>query len=277
MDDDSIKPITNQGFFTYVFKLSRFKQEDLMNIVQYTLLSIAPVILFVYFTKKYFPTVHQDDSSLYMFVVTVIHLLFMMIGIFFIDRIINYIPTYSGKYYETINLTTVVLIFVLFMLLDESGFKDRTTVMLERFDKWFFIDDALIQKFGGEVRPFNLKIDDISPNRNSGKKNNKKGNAANTGNAPRAEGMTQKHTPPQPIPVEGPVAQQPMTQMYMGGGGGGRGQQGGGGGGGGYDQGQQGGYGGGGGYGGDDMLGGGMPEPIAANAALGGGGFGSAW
>jgi hypothetical protein len=25
------------------------------------------------------------------------------------------------------------------------------------------------------------------------------------------------------------------------------------------------------------MLGGGMPEPIAANAALGGGGFGSAW
>ena len=271
MDDDSIKPITNQGFFTYVFKLSRFKQEDLMNIVQYTLLSIAPVILFVYFTKKYFPTVDQDDSSLYMFTITVIHLLVMMIGIFFIDRIINYIPTYSGKYYETINLTTVVLIFVLFMLLDESGFKDRTTVMLERFDKWFFIDDALIRKFGGEVRPFNLKTDDISLNKNSGKKNNKKGNAANAGNAPRAEGMTQQHTAPQPIPVHGPVAQQPMAQMYMGGGGGGgggRGQQGGGGGG--CDQGQQGGY-------GDDSMMGGMPEPIAANAALGGGGFGSAW
>jgi hypothetical protein len=270
MDDDSIKPITNQGFFTYVFKLSRFKQEDLMNIVQYTLLSIAPVILFVYFTKKYFPTVDQDDSSLYMFTITVIHLLVMMIGIFFIDRIINYIPTYSGKYYETINLTTVVLIFVLFMLLDESGFKDRTTVMLERFDKWFFIDDALIRKFGGEVRPFNLKIDDISHNKNSGKKNNKKGNAANTGNAPRAEGMTQQHVPSQPIPVQGPVVQPPMTQMYMGGGGGGggRGQQSGGGGG--YDQGQQGGY-------GDDSMMGGMPEPMAANAALGGGGFGSAW
>ena len=142
--------------------------------------------------------------------------------------------------------------------------------MLERFDKWFFIDDALIRKFGGEVRPFNLKIDDISHNKNSGKKKNKKGNAANAGNAPRAEGMTQQHTPSQPTPVHGPVIQQPMTQMYMGGGGGGggRGQQGGGGGS--YDQGQQSGY-------GDDSMVGGMPEPMAANAALGGGGFGSAW
>ena len=51
MDDDSIKPITNQGFFTYVFRLSRFKQEDLMNIIQYTLISIIPVILFVYFER----------------------------------------------------------------------------------------------------------------------------------------------------------------------------------------------------------------------------------
>ncbi len=35
MDDDSIKPITNQGFFAYVFKLSKFKQQDLLNITQY--------------------------------------------------------------------------------------------------------------------------------------------------------------------------------------------------------------------------------------------------
>ena len=54
--DDSIKPITNQGFFSYVFKLSKFKQEDLMNIIQYSGLSIVPIMLFIYFTKKYSPT-----------------------------------------------------------------------------------------------------------------------------------------------------------------------------------------------------------------------------
>ena len=261
MDDDSIKPITNQGFFTYVFKLSRFKQEDLMNIVQYTLLSIVPVILFVYFTKKYFPSLEESDSSLYIFTITVIELIFMIIGIFFIDRIINYIPTYSGKYYETINLTTIVIIFVLFMLITETGFKKRTLIMLERFDKFFFIDDALIRKFGGEVRPFNFATDEIfrdkkQPNKNGKNNGNNKGNAG-AGSAQRTEGMTQQHSPPPPIPVAGPVTHQPFTPgpVSMGGGGGGGG-------------------------GGNDMNGGFVPEyaePVAANGALGGGGWGSAW
>ena len=136
MEDDSIKPITNQGFFTYVFKLSRFKQEDLMNIVQYSILSVVPVMLFIYFTKKYFPTVNDKDTSLYIFIITFIELIFMIVGIFFIDRMVNYIPTYSGKYYETINLTTIILIFVLFMLLTHGGFRQRTSVLLQRFDNW---------------------------------------------------------------------------------------------------------------------------------------------
>ena len=73
MDDDGIKPITNQGFFTYVFKLSKFKQEDLMNILQYSILSVVPVMLFIYFTKKYFPIVSADDSSLYILTLSVLY------------------------------------------------------------------------------------------------------------------------------------------------------------------------------------------------------------
>ena len=281
MDDDSIKPITNQGFFTYVFRLSRFKQEDLMNIIQYTLISIIPVILFVYFTKKYFPIIDDNDSSLYIFIITVIELIFMIIGIFFIDRIINYIPTYSGKYYETINLTTIVIIFILFMLTIETGFKARTVLMLERFDKWFFIDDALVRKFGGEVRPFNFSVDEITHkslgNKNKGNKGNtaNKGNGANggsvgnAGSGPRIESMTQQYSIPAPLPTNGPANQFPSSQvenfnsMYSGGGGGGGGvsapQQMGGG--------VQGGMGG-----GDSYM-----EPMAANAVLGGGSSWSSW
>ena len=269
MDDDSIKPITNQGFFTYVFRLSKFKQEDLMNIVQYTLLSIVPVVLFIYFTKKYFPSLQDDDSSLYIFAVTVIELIFMIIGIFFIDRIINYIPTFSGKYYETINLTTIVVIFVLFMLITETGFKKRTVIMLERFDKFFFIDDALIRKFGGEVRPFNFSVDEIVVGKKQANNKNKgnQGNAgANAGSGPRTEGManmTQQHSPIPPTPIGGPMqmpsVQQPFTPGPMGGGGGN--------GGGGYS----------GGGGNMEQFVPEYAEPMAANAALGGGGWGSAW
>jgi hypothetical protein len=154
--DDSIKPITNQGFFSYVFKLSKFKQEDLLNIIQYSSLSVIPIILFIYFVKKYSPNITHEDSSLYMFILTFIELMIMIIGIFFIDRIINFIPTFSGKYYETINLTTVIIVFVTLMLLSHAGYRERTAILLYRFDNWFTIDDWIVSKFGLTPKPFNL-------------------------------------------------------------------------------------------------------------------------
>jgi hypothetical protein len=147
------------------------------------------------------------------------------------------------------------------MLITETGFKKRTLILLERFDKFFFIDDALIRKFGGEVRPFNFATDEIfrdkkQPNKNN--KNNVKGNAgagagAGAGSTQRTEGMTQQHSPTPPIPVSGPVmpmVQQPFTPgpLSMGGGGGNM-----------------------------ESFVPEYAEPMAANAALGGGGWGSAW
>ena len=150
--------------------------------------------------------------------------------------------------------------------------------MLERFDKWFFIDDALVRKFGGEVRPFNFSVDEITHkslgNKNKGNKGNtaNKGNGGSVGNAgsgPRIESMTQQYSIPAPLPTNGPANQFPSSQvenfnsMYSGGGGGGGGvsapQQMGGG--------VQGGMGG-----GDSYM-----EPIAANAVLGGGSSWSSW
>lgn len=219
MDDDSIKPITNQGFFTYVFKLSKFKQEDLMNIVQYSTLSIIPVILFVYFTKKYFPNVNENDASLYVFIVTFIELMFMIVGIFFIDRIINYIPTYSGKYYETINLTTIIIIFILFMLITHGGFRDRTRVLLQRFDDWFTIDDIIAKKLGMVPKSFNMFSDDIELvdiNAKNGKGKKKQGNgggggaSASSASSGGGQQMSQQYATPAPLPIQGPVMQNPM-------------------------------------------------------------------
>jgi len=281
MDEGAIKPITNQGFFSYVFKLSRFKQEDLMNIVQYLMLSVVPVMLFIYFTKKYFPSVEDNDTSIYIFIITFIELIFMIIGIFFIDRIINYIPTYSGKYYETINLTTIILVFMIFMFLTTGGFKKRVYTLLYRFDHWFTIDDMIVRKLGFVPRPFQFDtVDDLFDHAENAKnaKGNKKKQANGATDAGK-EQMSQQYAKPPPIPTQGPMmpnngggampAHQvenfnsmytnPAASMTGGGGGGGGGQGMGGGMGGGM---------------GDDSY----MEPMAANAALGGGcGSWSSW
>jgi len=283
--DDSIKPITNQGFFSYVFKLSKFKQEDLLNIIQYSSLSIIPIMLFIYFTRKYSPSASHEDSSIYMFIITFIELMFMIIGIFFIDRIINYIPTFSGKYYETINLTTIIIVFVIIMLLMHAGFRERTAILLHRFDNWFTVDNWIASKFGYTPRPFNLFASeegqynlevgrvpgegrpDVPQDTIAKAKNKAKGKTGTAANKQSSNQTTlnpqisQQYAAPPPLPVQGP-----SMSNYGGGMGGGMMQQpvqnfntatpmtG----------------------GATFDMDGGYPEPEAANGALGGS-FGSAW
>ena len=284
--DDSIKPMTNQGFFSYVFKLSKFKQEDLLNILQYSALSIAPIMVYIYFTKKYFPTIVHTDSSLYIFIVTFFELMFMILGIFFIDRIVNFIPTFSGKYYEVINLTGVLIVFVTLLLLSHAGFRERTAILLYRFDKWFTVDDWIASKFGYTPQPFNLfsyeegqynlevgrvpgegrpDVPQDAIMKAKSKANGKTGTAANKQSSNQTTlnpQISQQYAAPPPLPVQGP-----SMSNYGGGMGGGNMMQ----------QPVQ-------NYntatpmagGATFDMDGGYPEPEAANAALGGN-FGSAW
>jgi hypothetical protein len=231
--DDSIKPVTNQGFFSYVFKLSKFKQEDLLNVMQYTALSILPIMLFLYYTKKYFPSITHEDSSLYLFTLTFVELIFMIVGIFFIDRIINFIPTFSGKYYEVINLTNVILIFVIFMLISRAGFRERTSILLYRFDNWFTVDDWIAAKLGvvpkkfdmfsSESGEYNLEVGSVSGTKGKAgsKAKGKNGAAAGQQSSQQATlnpQMSQQYAVPPPLPVQGP-----SMSGYGGGGGGGGG------------------------------------------------------
>ena len=154
---DDLKPMTNQGFFSYVFKLSKFKQADLLNFVQYCTLSIIPVLLLYYFIKKYGPRITYKNSSLYILGATLFSVLVFIVGIFFIDRIINFIPTLSGKYYDVINLTNISIVLILCLFTIRAGYMERMSLLLNRFGRWFTLDDYIAKLVGvKELRTFNI-------------------------------------------------------------------------------------------------------------------------
>lgn len=152
---EEIKPITNQGFFSYVFKLSKFKQSDLLNFVQYSAISIIPFTLLYYYIKKYTTNITYESSSLYIILVTFISITLFVVGIFFIDRIVNFIPTLSGKYYDVINLTNISIILIMVLLITRAGYAERTSILLYRFDKWFTLDQYITRLFGMKDKPTN--------------------------------------------------------------------------------------------------------------------------
>jgi hypothetical protein len=134
---EDIKTTINQGFFSYIFNLSKLQQSELFNFIQYSLLCIVPVLLLIFYVKKYGLKATYRDTSLYIVSITLLSIILLITGIFFIDRIINYIPTLSGVYYNVANLTNISIVLIMTLLLIRVGYMERTGILLYRLDNIF--------------------------------------------------------------------------------------------------------------------------------------------
>jgi hypothetical protein len=134
---EDIKTTTNQGFFSYVFKLSKLQQSELLNFIQYSLLCIIPILLLLFYVKKYGLRTTYRNTSIYILSTTLLSIILILIGIFFIDRIINFIPTLSGIYYNVVNLTNISIVLMMSIILIRIGYMERMSILLYRFDKFF--------------------------------------------------------------------------------------------------------------------------------------------
>lgn len=87
--------------------------------------------------KKYGLKTTFRDTSLYIVSITLVSIILLLTGIFFIDRIINYIPTLSGVYYNVTNLTNISIVLIMTLLLIRLGYMERTGILLYRLDNIF--------------------------------------------------------------------------------------------------------------------------------------------
>jgi hypothetical protein len=145
---DTINSMTDEGFFSYVFKLSKFKQADLLNFIQYSTLSILPFLLLYYLIKKFSFSSTYTSSSLYIISITLLPIILFIIGIYIIDRFVNFIPTLSGKFYDAINLTNISILIIIILLLSSGGYQERTSILLHRFGRFFGADNYILKMIG---------------------------------------------------------------------------------------------------------------------------------
>ena len=95
--EDAISDSTKktEGFFKYVFKMGDYEQSVLMNIAQYTVLAIIPVIIVLYVNHYYIPDVDEEKGSLTILAEMFGQLFFILFSFYFIHRIICYFPILS--------------------------------------------------------------------------------------------------------------------------------------------------------------------------------------
>lgn len=124
-------------FFNTVFSTTEEDKAEIMNVVQYALLAIVPIVILNKLIQRFIPEADVEKSSLEILAEIFFQIVIIFCGIIIIHRIIAYIPTYSGFKYENLSLTNVILAFLIIVLSIQTKLGIKVNFIVDRiYDLW---------------------------------------------------------------------------------------------------------------------------------------------
>ena len=125
------------GFFKQVFKLNEDAQGEVLNMMQYVAIGFVPAILVIYVIRYYVPDPDDEKGSLTILAEIFAQTFGMLLGIYFIHRVIVYFPTYSGIKYERFHIVNILLVFVMVLFSIKTKLGEKAQILVERaVDMW---------------------------------------------------------------------------------------------------------------------------------------------
>jgi hypothetical protein len=130
--DDS-KP----SFFKHVFNFNDDSKAEILNILQYALLAIIPVVLLNKSMSKYVPEADDKKGSLEISAEIILQVIVMFIGLLIIHRIITFIPTYSAVKYPDFHIVYIILAVLMITMSLQTKLGEKVNIIIERIvDLW---------------------------------------------------------------------------------------------------------------------------------------------
>lgn len=126
------KSVKNTGFVEHVFKFDNTTKTELMNIVQYAILAIIPIVLVNKVTQAYIPESDETKPTLEITIEIILQIVFLFVGMYFIHRLITYVPTFSKVDYSDMNLLNIVLGFMVIVLSLQTKLGLKVEILSDR-------------------------------------------------------------------------------------------------------------------------------------------------
>ena len=125
------------NFFSYVFNFDEENKAGILNMLQYTLLAIIPVIVMLKLIKHYIPEDDDSKPTLEILVEIIVQLIIIFICIWFIDKMIRFIPTYSGFNYFKFNETNFIIPILIVLITMQTKLCAKINIIVEQIsDLW---------------------------------------------------------------------------------------------------------------------------------------------
>ena len=94
---------------SHILKFDSENKSALLNLFQYVILAVVPVVMILKLVKEYIPEDDEKKDTLEILLEIIIQLGVLFTAVYFIDKIIRYFPTYSGVAYQKLNEITIIL------------------------------------------------------------------------------------------------------------------------------------------------------------------------
>ena len=131
---DELSKATNgkPNFFKHVFNFTDDSKSEMMNIVQYAILALIPVILMNKAMQKFVPEADEEKGSAELLAEITGQVVIMFLGILIIHRIITFIPTYSGEKYVDFSVTNIILAMLVIILSLQTKLGEKVSIVVDR-------------------------------------------------------------------------------------------------------------------------------------------------
>lgn len=137
------------GFFNYVFNFDDDNKANILNMLQYVVLAVIPVVIVLKIIKEYIPEEDDSKGSFELALEVVIQLTAIFMAMWFIDRIIRYIPTYSGESYHKFNAINFVIPLLIILVTMQTKLGAKINILVDR------VIDFVDGQMGGTQKPVN--------------------------------------------------------------------------------------------------------------------------
>ena len=116
----------------HVFNFDDDSKNEMMNIIQYSLMAVVPIVFLNKSIQKFVPDIDEEKGSLEVLAEVIGQIVVMFIGILLIHRLITYIPTYSNVKYADFNIINIILGFLVIVLSLQTKLGEKVNILLER-------------------------------------------------------------------------------------------------------------------------------------------------
>ena len=126
------EPTPKDSTFGKIFNFDEDTQSEVLNIMQYSLLSVVPILILNKSVQKFIPDSDEEKGSVEVLAEVIGQIAFMFLGIFMIHRIILAIPTYSKIKYQDFHVTNIVLGFLVIVLSLHTKLGEKSNILIDR-------------------------------------------------------------------------------------------------------------------------------------------------